>query len=78
MKPKRLIKSAGHGSNSVHLMDASRKNDSGEMYCVAPYLLPSQVDQEWQIYLKNIEQEKREILGRYLDKQVRIHSEMSG
>ena len=48
---KQLIKPAhGDPHNSVDLFDANRKNDLGEMFCVAPAILPFEVNRYWQHY----------------------------
>ena len=38
--------------HSVDLFDANRLNDDDEMYCVAPAILPAQVDQYWELYVR--------------------------
>jgi len=51
---RKLIKpSYADLDNSVDLFDADRKNEFGEMYCVAPSILPQQVNNYWIGYLKN-------------------------
>ena len=40
--------------NSVDLFDAHRKNDFGEMFCVAPAILYSQVNEYWYNYQTEI------------------------
>lgn len=37
--------------NSVSLFDADRKNEFGEMYCVAPAILQDRVDSYWADYV---------------------------
>jgi hypothetical protein len=52
MSPKKLVKpSSFDPENSVSLFDANRENDFGEMYCVAPGILPGEVELYWQEYL---------------------------
>jgi len=48
---KKIIKPAYEDpDNSVDLFDADRLNEWGEMYCVAPSILPVQVEQAWDQY----------------------------
>jgi len=48
---KKVVKPAfGDPRHSVDLFDADRKNDRGEMYCVAPAILWSRVREEWERY----------------------------
>lgn len=50
---KQLIKPAhDDSSNSVDLFDADRMNDFGDMYCVAPAILRSQVNDHWNRYVE--------------------------
>lgn len=52
MTPRKIVKPAYEDpNNSVDLFDASRENDFGEMYCVAPGILYEQIAEEWQRYL---------------------------
>jgi hypothetical protein len=41
--------------NSVDVFDKDRVNDFGDMYCVAPAVLPEQANEEWGRYLKETE-----------------------
>jgi len=51
--PRKLINPAYEApENSVDLFDADRKNEFGEMYCVAVAILHSQVGRYWKRYLK--------------------------
>jgi len=53
-KMRKLVKSARvDPKNSVDLFDADRQNEFGEMYCVAPAILPQQVNNYWLGYIKN-------------------------
>ena len=57
---RKLIKPAyDDPHNSVDLFDADRRNDFGEMYCVAPAILYSQVKEEWARYVKHQEGDTR-------------------
>jgi hypothetical protein len=38
--------------NSVDLFDGDRRNEFGEMYCVAPAILYCQVNDEWSRYVR--------------------------
>lgn len=57
-----LIKNAKQGvrisvnnpENSVSLFDLNRKNDFGELYCVAPDILESQVEEFWSEYIHQL------------------------
>ena len=52
--PRKLVKPAHDDpNNSVDLFDADRRNEFGEMYCVAPAILHQQVNNYWIGYLKN-------------------------
>jgi hypothetical protein len=44
--------------HSVDLYDGDRKNEFGTMHCVAPAILPYQVDSFWEVYKQNLKQEK--------------------
>jgi hypothetical protein len=45
--------------NSVDLFDIDRKNEFGEMYCVAPAILEREVDQCWKNYVQDVQTGKR-------------------
>lgn len=50
--PKQLTRpAAADPFKSVSLFDANRENEWGEMYCVAPSILQSEVDEHWNAYL---------------------------
>ena len=52
-QPLKLVRPAFlDAEHSVDLFDGNRLNDDGEMYCIAPAILPEQVDQYWELYLK--------------------------
>lgn len=38
--------------NSVDLFDADRRNEFGEMFCVAPAILLHEVKEQWELYCK--------------------------
>lgn len=44
--------------NSVDLFDTDRRNEWGEIYCVAPCILYFQVAERWQEYLSEINKEE--------------------
>lgn len=51
---RKLVRPAhGDPHNSVDLFDADRKNQWGEMYCVAPAILSSQIESEWARYSRS-------------------------
>lgn len=51
---KKIIKPAFEDPcNSVDLFDSDRENDFGEMFCIAPSILSSQIDFEWKQYVDN-------------------------
>lgn len=45
MSQRFYTKPAEPGSNSAHVMEAGRRNEFGEPYCVAPYLTPAQAEE---------------------------------
>ena len=50
---KKMVRAAREDQTySVDLFDAERMNHWGEPYCVAPAILPSQVEQAWEDYLQ--------------------------
>lgn len=40
--------------NSVDLFDAKRRNENGELFCVAAAILPSQIEKEWSNYVQAV------------------------
>ncbi len=50
---KKCVKpSLSDPEHSVDLFDADRTNESGDMLCVAPAILPEQADEYWNDYVK--------------------------
>ena len=50
---RKIVKPAyGDPNHSVDLLDGDRKNKWGEMYCIAPAILPYQVTDEWERYCR--------------------------
>lgn len=54
-KARKLVSPCSYDPRfSVSLFDSNRKNQSGEMYCVASGILHCQVDEEWKRYLGSL------------------------
>ena len=52
---KKYVKICSYDSNSVSLFDKDRKNEFGEMYCVAPAILENEIEDCWNEYVKQEE-----------------------
>lgn len=59
---KEVRESINDPDNSVSLFDSNRRNQYGEMYCVEPDILVSQVDEFWGIYIKGLENDPHQII----------------
>lgn len=50
--PVKLVRVSTSAPHSVDLFDKTRNNQQGEMWCVAPGILRSNVDEYWEKYLE--------------------------
>ena len=48
---KLVLPSVSDPRHSVDLFDADLQNEFGEMFCVAPAILPGQADEQWRDYV---------------------------
>lgn len=62
-EPRKIVRSSGSGTNSYNVFDVSLCNKFGEDFCVASYLLWSQIDREWDQYLVTREERFAESEG---------------